>query len=93
MLCSTIKPGTDCGFMTKKGCSYAGGSCKPVIDSCLGCNKIVEFESGNYCKLYPEPATKWLKGKCPSASHVKLEIKEVQAINPLKASKRASKKK
>jgi hypothetical protein len=79
--------------MTKKGCSYAGGSCKPVIDSCLGCNKIVEFESGNYCKLYPEPAIKWLKGKCPGASHVKLEIKEVQVINPMKASKRASNKK
>ena len=93
MLCQTIKAGTECGFMTKKGCSYEGGACHAILESCVGCNKIAEFESGQYCKLYPEPAVKWIKGKCPSASHIKLEIKEVQQINPLKASKRASKKK
>lgn len=93
MLCQTIKQGIECGFMTKKGCTYGSGACHPIIDSCLECNKVSEYESGKYCKLYPEPEIKWLKGKCPSASHVKLEIKEVQQINPLKASKRASKKK
>ena len=93
MICQTIKVGQECGFMTKKGCSYIGGSCQTIVEACEGCNKILETEAGNFCKVYPNPASKWTTGKCPTASHVKIEIKEAQKINPLKASKRASKKK
>ncbi len=92
MICQTIKNGQDCGFMTKKGCSFNGGSCHIIIDSCGECNKIFEVEARKYCKVYPNPAIKWNTGKCPTASHIKLEIAEnTQKINPLKASKRASK--
>ncbi|MGZ3635132.1 MAG: PxxKW family cysteine-rich protein, partial [Syntrophales bacterium] len=39
-----------------------------------------------------EPSSKWLSGNCPTASHIKREIKEAtQKINPLKASKRSTK--
>ncbi|NLN39643.1 MAG: hypothetical protein GX155_08610 [Smithella sp.] len=92
MLCDTVKKGVECGFMSKKGCSYSGGTCHPVIDRCDDCNKISQFETGMYCKVYPEPQVKWITGNCPSASHIKIEIKEAQKINPMKVSKRGGKK-
>ena len=94
MICQTIKNGQDCGFMTKKGCGFNGGSCHAITELCGNCNKIFEIETGKYCKAYPNPAIKWNTGKCPTASHLKLEITEsTQKINPLKASKRANKSK
>jgi hypothetical protein len=92
MNCQTVKAGFDCAFMSKKGCGFFGGSCQKIIEKCDGCGKIMEYESNKYCKVYPDPNGKWLSGKCPTATHIKLEIKETQKINPLKASKRASKK-
>jgi hypothetical protein len=92
MICKTVKAGFECAFMTKNGCGFVNGSCQIIIDKCEGCGKIFDYESAKYCKVYPEPAGKWLNGRCPTATHVKLEIKEAQKINPLKASKRASKK-
>jgi len=92
MICKTVKAGFECAFMTKNGCGFVNGICGVVIDKCEGCGKIIDFESGKYCKIYTDPVSKWLNGRCPMATHVKLEIKEAQKINPLKASKRASKK-
>jgi hypothetical protein len=93
MLCQTVKTGLECAFMSKKGCGFFGGSCHVIIDKCCECGKIFEYESGKYCKVYPDPASKWLSGKCPTATHIKLEVKEAaQKVNPLKASKRANKK-
>jgi hypothetical protein len=92
MICKTVKAGFECAFMTKNGCGFINGVCGTVIDKCEECGKIIDFESGKYCKVYNDPASKWLNGRCPTATHVKLEIKEAQKINPLKASKRASKK-
>jgi hypothetical protein len=92
MICQTIKIGQDCSFMTKKGCGYNGGSCQSIIDSCGDCNKILETATGKFCRVYPNPAGKWISRKCPTASHIKSEITEsAQKINPLKASKRANK--
>ena len=91
MICQTVKNGTECTFMNKKGCSYTGGQCKVIIDKCEGCNRIFEWEDGKYCRVYADPGSRWNLGVCPTATHVKLEIKEAaQKINPLKASKRAS---
>ncbi len=92
MLCQTVKAGFECAFMSKKGCSFFNGSCQKIIDKCEGCGKIMEYESGKYCKVYPDPSSKWQNGRCPTATHIKLEIQETQKINPLKASKRSSKK-
>jgi len=92
MICQTIKEGTECTFMSKKGCGYTGGNCHAIVETCEGCNKVIELAGGKYCKVYPEPAAKWIIGICPTASHVKREVKEVvQKLNPLKASKRSKK--
>ncbi len=92
MICKTVKAGFECAFMTKNGCGFVNGKCQTISEQCEGCGKVFEFESEKYCKVYPEPSAKWMTGRCPTATHVKLEIKEAQKINPLKASKRASKK-
>jgi hypothetical protein len=39
MVCEVIKIGRDCAFMTKKGCSFNGGKCYPVVDRCQGCER------------------------------------------------------
>jgi hypothetical protein len=94
MICSTQKPGIECLFMKKSGCTYSGGKCLTVIESCEGCTRIVEFQTGRFCTSFPDPAQKWQKGACAMSSHVKkTKAVEEQKINPLKASKRAAGKK
>ena len=89
MLCQTVKEGFECVFMSKKGCSFNGGSCHPIIEKCEGCSRIIEYSSVKYCMMYPDPAGKWNVGGCPSATHIKKGAMETaQKINPLKASKR-----
>ena len=92
MICLTIKEGQDCSFMTKKGCGYIGGGCQTIAELCGDCSKIFDFATGKYCRVYPNPASKWTTGKCPTASHIKAVVESAQKVNPLKASKRASKK-
>ncbi|MDW7773984.1 MAG: PxxKW family cysteine-rich protein [Desulfobulbaceae bacterium] len=73
---------------------YKEGSFQPVIDECNGCERIVEVESEKYCKIYLYPAAKWHLGICNFATHAKPEINLVKVrVNPLKASKRASRRK
>ena len=92
MICQTIKVGQDCTFMSKKGCGFNGGSCYAIIEKCDGCNRVSEQSLGKYCRVYPDPSSKWLSGNCPTASHIKRDIKEsTQKLNPLKASKRSGK--
>jgi len=89
MVCQTIKIGTECIFMKKNGCSYDSGKCYPIVESCKGCDRMVEYPAGTYCKTYCEPSAKWTKGVCNFASHIKKEVKEDNfKLNPLKASKR-----
>lgn len=93
MVCQTVRANQECAFMSKKGCGFFGGSCQPIIEKCENCGKIIEYSGERYCAAYPNPSSKWLTGRCPSATHIKLELNEVsQKINPLKASKRANKK-
>jgi hypothetical protein len=89
MHCASVKPGIDCMFMTKKGCSFNGGHCKPVVKACNGCERTLIFEERNFCGSFPDPEAKWRRGPCNLATHMKTEKKETaQKINPLKASKR-----
>ncbi len=89
MHCLSIKPGVDCNFMTKKGCSFNGGKCHPVVEACNGCDRTLNLADGSFCGSFPEPAVKWRRGPCNLATHVKNGKKETtQKLNPLKASKR-----
>ena len=69
------------------------GSFKPIVDKCEGCERIVEEDGVKHCKTYMNPEAKWRLGICNFATHQKPEIKVAKVrINPLKASKRASKR-
>ena len=91
LTCATIKTGESCVFMKKAGCSYNGGQCHPVVESCEGCEKVQEYPSGNYCKVFAEPGKKWFNGGCSMGTHVERDNgkgDDKKKINPLKASKR-----
>ncbi len=89
MICTTVRKDSECFFMINSGCTYNGGSCSPINEKCEGCNKIIEYSSKKYCSAVPEPDSKWRNGICNLASHVKVEeVKVVQKLNPIKASKR-----
>ena len=89
MVCQTVKEGTECFFMTKKGCNFNGGTCYPIEEKCEGCDRIVEYPGGKYCSTYPQPEVKWRHGKCNFATHIKEENQNAgKKVNALKASKR-----
>ncbi len=92
MICGSVKQGYECHFMTKRGCQYNGGTCHSIIEQCKGCQRAKSFSAGEYCINFPDPASKWRVGRCNMATHVKAEgaPKPVVKVNPLKASKRAS---
>lgn len=95
MRCESIKPGVECTFMTKKGCTFNGGRCNPVVEACEGCDRILEVPEGRFCGVFPEPAVKWRRGACNLATHHKGNGKgnqDGQRINPLKASKRSARR-
>lgn len=70
------------------------GSFLPVIDKCEGCTRTVATETGKICDAYMNPAAKWRLGFCNLATHAKPEVKIIKIrVNPLKAAKRASRRK
>lgn len=74
--------------------NFGDGRFQPVAEKCAGCGRVVEHEGVEYCKSYLYPEVKWKHGLCNFATHAKPEIKVVTTrINPLKAAKRASKRK
>ncbi len=89
MICQTVRNGSECPFMTKKGCTFNGGICHEIVDQCDGCNRKAEYSSEWFCSAYPDPALKWKNGRCNLATHVNDAPGSKKAkINPLKASKR-----
>ncbi|MEW6440737.1 MAG: PxxKW family cysteine-rich protein [bacterium] len=92
LTCNIAKVGKACVFMKKAGCSYNGGTCHPVIESCSGCSNVEAFPQGQYCRVSPEPSLKWNSGKCNMATHLEKaqEQSPIKKVNPLKASKRAA---
>lgn len=64
--------------------------CEKIIDKCVGCNRI----ENEYCKAFIRPTVKWTagSGECPLANHIVHEAVEAKKINPLKLSKKSSKK-
>lgn len=91
MKCTTVRNGEECVFMSKNGCTYAGGACLSVVEKCTGCARSKEYQTGWYCSAAPNPALKWKNGDCNLATHITVVVKEQAKINPLKASKRGGK--
>lgn len=76
---------------TDSGVIVNGMAVQPIIDKCEGCDRVREFESEKYCSSYPTPDRKWAGGRCNFATHIASESAKQAKVNPLKASKRASK--
>ncbi len=71
--------------------SFSERNFQPVVESCEGCDRIVEESGSQFCRSYLKPESKWRLGICNFATHAKPEITVVTVrINPLKAAKRAS---
>jgi len=72
----------------------------PIVEECRACGKegarctrIIKQDEDEeeYCEAFLSPYLKWKRGRCNLAPM--LIVKEItKAINPLKASKRATKK-
>jgi len=76
---------------TKK---YVKNLFQPVVEQCDGCDRVIEEDNTRFCTTYVNPKAKWHLGMCNFATHAKPEIKTVKIrINPLKAAKRASRRK
>jgi len=74
--------------------SFSERNFQPVVESCEGCERVVEESGAKFCRSYLKPEAKWRLGICNFATHAKPEIKIATIrINPLKAAKRASAKK
>lgn len=73
---------------------YIDSTREPIVESCVGCDRVNLEGEVSFCKAYMKPAYWWSCGRyCPLASHFKVETEKEAKINPLKASKRASRKK
>ena len=103
MECTLLETPVECHFASKgyngqNQCSYNGSSCFPVVEECLSgddekaCEHIMEFPKGKYCAKFPNPENRWERGRCPLATHIKLDFEAPleKKLNPLKASKRAA---
>ena len=89
MICQTVRKGNECFLMKASGCSFADGSCKPIIKKCEGCGKVSVVDEKSYCLSYPDPESRWLTGTCTMATHIKRDVEQIKKkINPLKASKK-----
>ncbi|MFW6054717.1 MAG: PxxKW family cysteine-rich protein [Thermodesulfobacteriota bacterium] len=80
---------------TERGVEVNGMLMEPVIDKCNGCERIVSIQNEQYCSSYPQPSKKWRHGACNFATHIKASVDKAGEvkINPIKASKRAARKK
>ena len=70
--------------------SSAAAAFQPVVEQCNGCDRVVDGDQGSVCTTYTSPSHKWSLGSCNLASHVKVKVQKKVAVNPLKASKKAS---
>lgn len=94
MNCNTVKDGLFCMYMSQDGvCKHHKGGCQKVVDKCKDCDRITEYKGDNYCFTYPEPDIRWSYGRCPLCSTTERLVKVEKFLNPLKASKKKSRKK
>ena len=64
---------------------------EPIVEQCVGCDHVVERDGEKVCSTYASPEHKWQLGLCNFATHKKVaKASQDPKVNPLKASKRAS---
>jgi hypothetical protein len=81
-------------MQTSNAAKFSDGSFLPIVEKCEGCERIVEVDGNKFCDTYMNPAAKWRLGICNFATHAKPEVTIVKIrVNPLKAAKRASRRK
>ena len=81
-------------MQTGNATKFTTGSFLPVIEQCNGCERVVDVDGKQFCDTYVNPEAKWRLGICNFATHAKPEVKIVKIrVNPLKAAKRASRRK
>ena len=90
MICTTVRKGKECSFAGKSRCGYILNTCFPIVEKCNGCNNIEVFNEKTYCKSYMSPEMTWKTG-CGLATNKVLKVEDTKKLNPLKASKKASK--
>jgi hypothetical protein len=103
MECTLLEVPVECHFAQRgdngaNRCGYNGTSCLPVVEECLSgdeekpCSYIQELPKGKYCTKFPNPENRWARGRCPLATHIKMDFAAPleKKLNPLKASKRAA---
>ena len=89
MICTTVRTGMECRFMSANGCSYNGGICHEIVEQCDGCKRASKHSNSWYCSACPDPIVKWKNGDCNLASHVSTSNKDSNGkLKPLKASNR-----
>ena len=76
---------------TEGGVELNGVQILNVVEQCVGCDRIRAFAEQEFCSSYPNPARKWVGGRCNFATHIKSATTGGGKVNPLKASKRAAK--
>jgi len=77
---------------TPEGVTVNGFILTPIVEQCEGCDRVRAFEEEKFCSSYPAPDSKWTAGRCNFATHMKADAKAAAKVNPLKASKRAAKR-
>ncbi|MDR2611328.1 MAG: PxxKW family cysteine-rich protein, partial [Deltaproteobacteria bacterium] len=65
--------------MSKNGCGFTGGACRPTDEKCEGCERVLKVEGSAYCGVFPDPTVKWRLGNCNMATHIKVETKGSEA--------------
>jgi len=104
MECTLLEGPVECHFAQRGGdnsanrCGYNGESCLNVVEECFSgddeksCEHIIELPKGKFCSRFPNPVNRWARGRCPLATHIKMDfaVPLEKKLNPLKASKRAA---
>jgi len=48
---------------------------RPVVEKCMGCDRIASENGTSLCAAFAFPETKWRLGDCSMATHIKVETK------------------
>jgi hypothetical protein len=60
----------------------------PIIEKCVGCNRVIKENDKEVCKSFLYPEYKWRTSICPMASHIVKEVtKEKQRVGQQKQQK------